>query len=88
MSVSFSIWRAVPTEPISACQPEIAPQAIVTKSIGQSGCRAPEAMTCGGPLKPMKPASLKVARSRFKKNARNAPRPPNTMVRAVIQKPM
>jgi len=53
MSVSFSIWRAVPTEPISACQPEIAPQAMVTNSIGHSGCNAPEAITFGGPLKPM-----------------------------------
>ena len=42
-SVSFSIWRDVPTEPIRACQPEIAPQAMVTNSIGQSGCSAPAA---------------------------------------------
>jgi hypothetical protein len=36
-SVSYSSWRAVPTEPKRACQPEIAPQAIVTNNMGHSG---------------------------------------------------
>src|SRR5919108_6454651 len=36
-SVSYSNWRAVPTEPNSACQPEIAPQAMVTNNTGHSG---------------------------------------------------
>ena len=34
-SVSYSNWRAVPMEPTSACHPEMAPQAMVTNSIGQ-----------------------------------------------------
>src|SRR6266511_492671 len=36
-SVSYSSCRAVPTEPMRECHPEIAPQAIVTNSIGHSG---------------------------------------------------
>ena len=53
-SVSYSSCRAVPTEPTSACQPEIAPQAMVTKSIGQSGCQAL-------PASAVKPRSLTAA---------------------------
>ena len=46
MSASFWICRAVPTAPKSACHPEIAPHAIVTKSIGQRGM-IPAGPSCG-----------------------------------------
>src|SRR5438876_10968606 len=52
MSSSLSICRAVLTEPISACQPEIAPQAIVTNNIGHKGCIATLALSTLGPLTP------------------------------------
>ena len=35
--VSFSSWRAVPEVETRLCHPEIAPQAMVTKSIGHKG---------------------------------------------------
>ena len=41
-----------------ACQPEIAPQAIVTNSIGQRGCSAPLAIVGGSPC------SVQLARRR------------------------
>src|SRR5207245_7697147 len=89
MSVSYSIWRHVPTEPISACQPEIAPQAMVTNSIGHKGWMAPLAeSTLVGPPQPTKAGMVNVETDGLTKNARNAPRPPTTMVSAVIQKPM
>ena len=89
MSSSLSICRAVLTEPISACQPEIAPQAMVTKSIGHRGWIAPLALsTPVGPPHPTKAGMVKVETDGLTKNARNAPSPPTTMVSAVIQKPM
>ena len=36
-SVSFSSWRAVPDEETRLCQPEMAPQAMVTNRIGHNG---------------------------------------------------
>ena len=84
MSASFSICRAVPTAPNRACQPEIAPQAMVTKSMGQSG------MIPAGPswgLKPLKAGIWNWATSGLTKVATAAPPRPSTMDRAVIQKP-
>src|SRR5947209_6607902 len=69
-SVSYSSWRAVPTEPKSACQPEMAPQAIVTNSIGHSGCNAPVAWAGA---KPLKASTLKAATSGCVKGAMIAP---------------
>src|SRR5439155_24993255 len=84
-SVSYSSWRAVPTEPKRACQPEIAPQAIVTKSIGQSGCSAPPGIVGDTPLNA---SSLNAATFALVNGARTAPIALTPMTIAVIQKPM
>ena len=84
MSASFSIWRAVPTAPKRACQPEIAPHAIVTKSIGHSG------MIPAGPrggFQPLKAGIWKCATSGRTRGASAAPARPKTIDSAVIQKP-
>ena len=47
-SVSFSSWRAVPEELTRLCQPEIAPQAMVTNRIGHSGPRPATLKVEGG----------------------------------------
>src|SRR5574341_448782 len=84
MSASLSTWRAVPTAPNSACQPEIAPHAIVTKSIGQSGI-TPAGPSCG--LKPLKAGSTNTATSGLTNDATAAPARPRTIASAVIQNP-
>ena len=91
-SVSYSICRAVPIEPTSACQPEMAPQAIVTKSIGHSGCHAlaasianPRSLNAGSANAPMSaPDASFVPRS----GATTIPSALSRMVIEVIQKPM
>ena len=84
ISASFSICRAVPTEPNSACHPEIAPQAIVTKSIGQSG------MIPAGPnwgFQPLKAGIWNWATSGLIKVPSEAPNNPRIIASAVIQNP-
>ena len=91
-SVSYSSCRAVPTEPTSACQPEMAPHAMVTKSIGHSGCHAwpasnpkPRSLTAGSANAPMRlPAMSFVPRS----GAAIIPTALSTMVISMTQKPM
>src|SRR5512146_1103994 len=84
-SVSYSSWRAVPTEPNSACQPEMAPQAMVTNSIGHSGCSAPVASDGENPLYA---SSLNAATSALVNGARIAPIALTTITIVVIQNPM
>src|SRR6266540_2955850 len=69
-SVSYSSWRAVPTEPNRACQPEIAPQAIVTNSIGHSGWIGP---ATGEAWKLVNPGILNFATSGDRNAAKIAP---------------
>src|SRR5574341_1458457 len=83
-SVSYSNWREVPTEPMSECQPEIAPHAIVTKSMGQSGNICCPTFT----ENPLKAALLKFATSAAMNGANTAPTEESPMVNSVIQKPM
>src|ERR671919_3140885 len=84
-SVSYSSCRAVPTDPNSACHPEIAPHAIVTNSIGHSGWIGPatgEAWNC------VNPGILNSATSGETNAAITAPTAARPIVSAVIQKPM
>src|SRR3989304_1808944 len=94
-SVSYSNCRAVPTDPNSACQPEIAPQAMVTNSIGHSGCQAAPAVNVNprpvltasswnAPIGKTLPATVVVAPVM---GARTAPTALSTIVISVIQKP-
>ena len=83
-SVSYSSWRAVPTDPNSACQPEIAPQAMVTKSIGQRGWSAPPIAG----WKPLYASILKAATLGAMNGARTAPIALTPIVMTVIQNPM
>ena len=91
--MSYSSCRAVPIDPTRACQPEIAPQAIVTKSIGQSGCQAFPAAGAA------KPRSLTAVRAKVPmtfppesitpvRGATNIPTAERTIVISMIQKPM
>ena len=82
MSASVSIWRAVPTDPKSACQPEIAPHAIVTKSIGQSGM-IPAGPSCG--FQPLKAGITNWDTSGLTNGASAAPPSPRRMAVALIQ---
>src|SRR5574337_257721 len=84
-SVSYSNWRAVPTEPNRACHPEIAPQAMVTNNIGHSGWKAP--VGCGG-RNPLNAAALNTATVGLRKGANTAPMALPIITSPVIQNPM
>ena len=79
----------MPIEPNSACQPEMAPQAIVTNSMGHSGCMP----TAVAPMKPLASCNAKapagaVALGSVTNGAMSAPIALTPMTMAVIQKPM
>ena len=82
----------MPTEPISACQPEMAPQAMVTKSIGHSGCQETPAWI----VKPrsligrQREAPIRLPAASFvpRMGATAIPSADKTIVIDVIQKPM
>src|SRR5262245_40026962 len=83
MSASFSICRAVPTDPNSACQPEMATQAMVTNRRGHSGM-IPDGPICG--FQPWKAGMTNCATSGLSQVARAAPASPSTMAVALTQK--
>ena len=75
----------MPTEPIRECHPEIAPQAIVTNSIGHSGWIGP---ATGDAWKVVYASILNFATSGWMNTASTAPIAARAIVSAVIQKPM
>ncbi len=96
-SVSYSSCRAVPIEPNKACQPEIAPQAMVTNSIGQIGWIAAAAWpgTCSTGIQLLNTGVWKVTAciavalpSRPRIPPTMAPKAERPIVKNVTQKPM
>ena len=96
-SVSYSSCRAVPIEPNNACQPEMAPHAIVTNSIGQIGWIAAAAWsgTCNTGIQLLNTAVWNVTALRASALPSRPHTPPtiapsaeSPMVRNVTQKPM